>query len=165
MRVLIVEDHPIVRAALQGLFAAEADIESREAGSGREALALFGDDRPDVVILDLALPDLGGLDIIACLKARDPAARILVLSMHHDAIHVTGALKAGAAGYLSKHAAPDQILEAVRRVADGKSYLEHTLAREFATGNMRAAVHPRKVLSRRHIEILRLLDRAVPRSR
>lgn len=157
MRVLVVEDHPIVRAGLQRLFAAEADIESREAGGGKEALALFSDYRPDVVVLDLALPDLEGLDMIARLKARDPAARILVLSMHHDAIHVTGALEAGAAGYLSKHAPPDQILEAVRRVADGKSYLEHSLARAFATGNMRAASHPLKVLSRRDIEILRLL--------
>jgi two-component system, NarL family, invasion response regulator UvrY len=159
MRVLIVEDHPIVRAALQCLFAAEADIETREAGGGREALALFSDYRPDVVVLDLGLPDLKGLDVIARLKERDPAARILVLSMHHDALHVTNAFETGAAGYLSKHAPPDQILEAVRRVADGSNYLEHDLAREFATGTMRAAAHPLKVLSRRDVEILRLLGK------
>ena len=127
MRVLIVDDHPIVRAGLRRLLAAEP-AEVREAESGKEALLIFREERPDLVILDLNLPEIGGLEIIRRLKTIDPAVRILVLSMHEDRIHATRALQGGAAGYVSKNAPPDELLDAVRCVAGGRTYVEREIA-------------------------------------
>ena len=157
MKVLIVEDHPIVRNGLRRLLAAEGELEIREAANGKEALSVFREQRPGLVILDLNLPGIGGLEVIARLKSADPNARILVLSMHDDEIHVTRALHAGAAGYVSKNAPPDEILEAIRRVAAGHTYLEHEIAEELAFSSVRTSWHPLKDLSSRDLEVLRLL--------
>ena len=157
MKVLIVEDHPIVRNGLRRLLAAEGELEIREAANGKEALSVFRGQRPGLVILDLNLPGIGGLEVIARLKIADPNARVLVLSMHHDEIHVTRALQAGAAGYVSKNAPPDEILEAIRRVAAGHTYLEHEIAEELAFSSVRTSWHPLKDLSSRDLEVLRLL--------
>ena len=157
MKVLIVDDHPIVRAGLLRLMAAEPEIEVREAATGKEALALVREHRPDVVVLDLNLPGVGGLEVIARLKLDDPGVRVLVLTMHDNAIYVTRALQAGASGYVSKNAPPDEILEAMRRVAGGRNYIEHDIAQELALLNIRTPAHLLNDLSRRDIEILRLL--------
>jgi DNA-binding NarL/FixJ family response regulator len=157
MKVLIVEDHPIVRNGLRRLLAAEGELEIREAANGKEALSVFREQRPGLVILDLNLPGIGGLEVIARLKIADPNARVLVLSMHDDEIHVTRALQAGAAGYVSKNAPPDEILEAIRRVAAGHTYLEHEIAEELAFSSVRTSWHPLKDLSSRDLEVLRLL--------
>ena len=110
-----------------------------------------------MVILDLNLPGIGGLEVIARLNIADPNARVLVLSMHDDEIHVTRALQVGAAGYVSKNAPPDEILEAIRRVAAGHTYLEHEIAEELAFSSVRTSWHPLKDLSSRDLEVLRLL--------
>jgi len=157
MKVLIVEDHPIVRNGLRRLLAAEGELEIREAANGKEALSVFREQRPGLVILDLNLPGIGGLEVIARLNIADPNARVLVLSMHDDEIHVTRALQAGAAGYVSKNAPPDEILEAIRRVAAGHTYLEHEIAEELAFSSVRTSWHPLKDLSSRDLEVLRLL--------
>ena len=157
MKVLIVDDHPIVRAGLLRLMAAEPEIEVREAATGKEALALVREHRPDLVVLDLNLPGVGGLEVIARLKLDDPGVRVLVLTMHDNAIYVTRALQAGASGYVSKNAPPDEILEAMRRVAGGRNYIEHDIAQELALLNIRTPAHLLNDLSRRDIEILRLL--------
>jgi DNA-binding NarL/FixJ family response regulator len=139
------------------LVTAEPEIEVREAASGREALSVFREQRPTLVILDLNLPGVGGLEVLSRLKAIDPDARILVLSMHDDQIHVTRALQAGAAGYVSKNAPADELLEAIRRVAGGHTYIEHEIAEELVFSQIRAASHPLKDLSSRDLEIMRLL--------
>lgn len=157
MRILIVEDHPIVRGGLRRLLAAEPEAEVLEAANGKEALSAFREQRPALVILDLNLPGMGGLELIVRLKIVDAEARILILSMHADLIHVTRALQAGAAGYVSKNAPPDEILEAIRRVAAGRTYVEHEIAEELAFANLRTPSHPLKDLSSRDLEILRLL--------
>ena len=157
MKILIVDDHPIVRAGLRRLLAAEPGIDVREAGDGREALDAFREQRPTLVILDLNLPGLGGIEVIARLRIADPQARILVLSMHDDYIHVTRALQAGAAGYVSKNAPPEELLEAVRRVAGGHTYIEHEIAEGLVFSNLRTPPHPLGDLSSRDIEMLRLL--------
>ena len=157
MKILLVDDHPIVRSALRRLLALDSAAEVREAAGGREALAVFKEDRPALVILDLNLPGLGGLEVITRLKAADPAARVLVLSMHDDEIHVSRALQAGAGGYISKNAPPDQILEAVRRVAQGQTYIEHHIAEKLVFSNIRAPLRALEHLSSRDLEILRLL--------
>ena len=157
MKILIVDDHPIIRTGLRRLLAGEPEIEMREAASGRETISAFREDRPALVILDLNLPGLGGLEVIARLKIADPAARILVLSMHDEEIHITRALQAGAMGYISKNAPPDEIIEAIRRVADGHTYIEHEIAERLVFSNIRAPSHALEHLSSRDLEILRLL--------
>jgi DNA-binding NarL/FixJ family response regulator len=157
MKVLLVDDHPVVRAGLRRLLAIEPEVEVREAADGREALDVLREQRPDVVILDLNLPGIGGLEVIARLKIADPAVQVLVLSMHDDYIHVTRALQAGVAGYVSKNAPPEEILEAIKRVAGGHTYIEHGIAEELAFSSIRTPSHPLKDLSSRDLEILRLL--------
>ena len=151
MKILIVDDHPIVRAGLRRLLAAEPATKVEEVASGKAALSGFREGRPDLVILDLNLPDIGGLEIIARLKIIDPAARILVLSMHDDQIHVTRALRAG------KTVPPEELLEAIRRVAGGRTYVEHEIAEELVLSSIRTPPHPLEDLSSRDLEILRLL--------
>ncbi len=157
MKILIVDDHPIVRAGLRRLLAAEGHHEIREAANGREALSVYRDERPDLVILDINLPGIGGLEITRRLRIEDAAARILVLSMHADPIYVTRALQAGAGGYLGKNAAPADILEAVAQVSSGNNYIQHELAQELALLSVQAPAHPLNELSLRELEILRLL--------
>jgi two-component system, NarL family, invasion response regulator UvrY len=157
VKILIVDDHPIVRDGLRRLLGAEPAAEIWEAASGREAVGAFRGQRPDLVILDLNLPDIGGLEIITRLKTADPGVRILVLSMHEDRIHVTRALQAGAAGYISKNIPPDELLQAIRRVADGRTYVEREIAEELVFSDIRASPHPLDALASRDLEILRLL--------
>ena len=157
MKVLIVEDHPIVRAGLRRLLAAKADVEFFETADGREALSLYREQRPALVILDLNLPGLGGLEMIGRLRAADAEARILVLSMHDDETHVTRALQAGAMGYVTKNADPDELLAAIARVAQGDVYIEREIAEAIVFANLRAPPNPVQELSARDLEILRLL--------
>lgn len=157
MKALVVDDHPIVRSGLRRLLSAEPGYEVREAASGREAFAAFRDERPDLVVLDLSMPGIGGLEVIGRLKLENPAVRILVLSMHQEAIYATRALQAGAAGFISKSAPAERLLEAVRRVAAGQSYIEHEIAQELALTHIHAPGLPLQDLSPREFEILRLL--------
>ncbi len=157
MKILIVDDHPIVRAGLRRLLTAEAGFEVREADSGRGALSVFREQQPTLVILDLNLPGIGGLEVLARLKAVSPDARVLVLSMHDDETHVTRALRAGAAGYLTKNAPPEELLEAIGRVAEGHTYIEREIAEGLVFASIRSSPDPLKDLSSRDLEILRLL--------
>jgi two-component system, NarL family, invasion response regulator UvrY len=157
VKVLVVDDHPIVRAGLRRLLADEPEVDIREAADGKAALGAFREHRPDVVILDLNLPGAGGIDVISRLKAADPGARVLILSMHDDLVHVARALQAGAAGYLVKDASPDDILLAIRRVAAGQTYLERAMAEKLAFAAIRTRPDPQRELSARDLGILRLL--------
>ena len=157
MKILIVDDHPIVRAGLRRLLMAEPEIEVREAASGREALRALREQRHELVILDLNLPDIGGLEVLARLKAIDPDARVLILSMHDDETHVTRALRAGAAGYVTKNAPPEELLEAIGRIALGRTYIEREIAEGLVFASIRASPDPLRDLSSRDIEILRQL--------
>lgn len=158
MKILIVDDHPIVRAGVRRLLAGEPRYHVQEAANGREALAAFREYQPELVILDLSMPGLGGLEVIGRLRIENAAARVLVLSMHREAMYARRALQAGAAGFVTKNAPPDRLLEAVRRVAAGQRYIEHEIAQELAL----ASVVPTRggaleELSLREFEILRLL--------
>jgi two-component system, NarL family, invasion response regulator UvrY len=158
MRILIVDDHPIVRASLRRrLLAAETDTEIVEAATGKEALTLARANHPDLVILDLNLPGIGGFDLIARFIRDTPPPRILVLSMHDDPVFAIRALEAGADGYVSKNAPPAEILEAMARLAKGQSYVGPELAQQLAMWNTRARSHPLRDLSRRDLQILQLL--------
>ena len=156
MKILLVDDHAIVRSGLRRLLAALPAIEIIEASNGRDALALVRADRPELIMLDLNMPGLGGLELLRRLIAEHPAASVLVLSMHAEALYAARALRAGAAGYLSKNASPEELLDAVRRVAEGGRYIEAEIAQALAlqateTGTMM------EQLTERDVEIMRLL--------
>jgi two-component system invasion response regulator UvrY len=153
MKILIVDDHAIVRDGLSRLLAADGDHEVKLAATGREALVLARSFRPALVILDLNLPGLGGLELLRRLVAIE-AGRILVLSMHAEPLYARRSLEAGAHGYVSKNAAPDELLTAVRRVAAGGRYVEAEIAQAMALG---AGAETLNALSPRELEIMRLL--------
>ncbi len=156
MKVLLVDDHAIVRSGLRRLFAALPGVQISEAATGRDALAIVRADRPALIVLDLNLPGLGGLELLRRLLAEHSEARVVVLSMHAEALYATRALRAGAAGYLSKNASPEELLEAVRRVAEGGRYIEAEIAQGLALkGSADGRLMER--LSERDLEIMRLL--------
>ncbi len=155
MRVLLVDDHAIVRAGLRGLLATLPHAEIHEAATGREALALARSVQPHLVVLDLNLPGIGGLELLRRIM-EEGAARVLVLSMHADPLYAARALDAGARGYLSKNASPDEVLQAVRRVSEGGRYIENEIAQELALQTVSAGA-PVPQLTARELEILRLL--------
>ena len=157
MKVLIVDDHPIVRAGLRRLLAADQTIVATEAATGQEAIASFRESLPDLVILDLNLPGMGGLEVLGRLKIENPNVRVLVISMYDNPAYVARVLKAGARGYVSKNAPPELILEAIRRVAAGRVYIEHDMAQELAFESLTTSANPLYQLSPRDVEILRLL--------
>jgi two-component system, NarL family, invasion response regulator UvrY len=155
MKVLLVDDHAIVRDGLKRLLA-DLDVGPiLEAASGRAALDLARVERPQLVILDLNLPDLGGLELLSRLLREDSAVRVLVLSMHAEPLYASRALQAGAKGYVSKAAAPAEIVAAVRALARGEGYVEAKVAQAIALGGGTRA--PLDRLTVRDLETLRLL--------
>src|SRR6185369_17477731 len=114
IRVMLVDDHALVRMGFRLLLQATDDIEvAAEAGTGEEACRRYAEVRPDVVLLDISMPGIGGLDTLARLLAKDSAARVLMLSAHEDTIHPTRAIQAGALGYLTKRGAPEELIGAI----------------------------------------------------
>lgn len=132
MNALLVDDHAIVRAGLRRLFDALPSMQITEATTGREALALVRTQRPALVVLGLNSPDAADLGLLRHVLIEYPQARVLVLSVYAEAIHAARALRAGAAGYLSKNAPQGELLEAVRRVAAGGRYIEAEIALALA---------------------------------
>lgn len=155
MNVLLVDDHAIVRDGLRRLLASASAGEVLEAADGREALSLARSRAFDLIVLDLNLPELGGLELLKRLLLVQ-AAPVLVLSMHAEPLYVSRALEAGARGYVSKNASPDELLTAVRRVASGSTYVESELAQALAFQPEPIAPSLDR-LSGRDLEILRLL--------
>ncbi len=124
INVLLVDDHPVVRDGYRRLLETTSEIRVQaEAGTGEEAYRLYFETKPDVLILDLSLPGSSGLETLRRIRCKDPDARVLVFSMHDSPLMVTRAMEAGAAGYLTKASAASQMVEAVREVAQGRSFL------------------------------------------
>ena len=127
MKIMLVDDHAIVRTGLRKLLAMVSNAEILEAKTGRESLAIARAHDLDMIVLDLNLPELGGLELLARLRQLG-SMPILVLSMHSEPIYVTRALEAGAQGYVSKNASPEELLTAIRQVGAGGRYVEQELA-------------------------------------
>ena len=158
IRVLLVDDHAVVRAGYRVLLQSSADIEiAGEAESGEQACRLFAELQPDVVIMDLSLPGIGGLEAIRRIVSRDPGARILVFSMHEDTVFVEQALQAGARGYITKSSAPEILVESVKRIAAGNIHLDADIAQRLAFQKTRGKSTPFVDLSTREFEIFCLL--------
>jgi len=155
-RVLLVDDHGIVRAGMRRLIEAQPRMEVIEASSGEEALNLAKTSRPDVVLLDLNMPGLSGFEVLRRLLQHNRDLRIVVCTMHADTLHAARSLRLGARGYVSKSSAVDELLTAIRRVCDGGKYVEREIAQELSLWNPDTE-DPLQRLSTRHLEILRLL--------
>jgi two-component system, NarL family, invasion response regulator UvrY len=131
--VMLVDDHAVVRVGFRLLLQAAEDLQVvAEAESGEQAVTLYAEANPEVVVMDLAMAGAGGIEAIKRIIARDERARILALSAHEDMSHPKRALKAGALGYLSKRSAPETLIEAIRIVAAGGMYIDATIARHMA---------------------------------
>jgi two-component system response regulator NreC len=159
VRVLIVDDHAVVRAGLRLLLDAEDDLEAvGEAGSARDAIFQARSTKPDVILLDVVMPDQSGLDVAPQLLHEHPETRILVLSMQDDPEYVRQAFGAGASGYVLKEAADTEVVAAIREVAGGGRYVHPELgARLVAAEAAEARRAEEDPLSDREREVLRLL--------
>ncbi|MEO7430635.1 MAG: response regulator transcription factor [Dokdonella sp.] len=161
IRVMLVDDHAVVRVGFRMLLSASADIEvMAEADSGELAYQQYPEHQPDVVIMDLSMPGMGGIETVRRLLARDREARVLVLSAHEDTAHPKRVLKAGALGYLSKRTAPEELIEAVRAIAAGRIYLDADIARKLATQDLASPSGTVEALSEREFAVFIQLARA-----
>jgi DNA-binding NarL/FixJ family response regulator len=157
IRLLLADDHTLVRAGIRALLQRLPGVEVvAEAGDGREALRLIEDHQPDVVLTDVSMPGMNGLELVAQASRRWPAVRVLVLSMHGSSEYVLQALRAGAAGYLLKDAATAELEAAVQAVARGETYLSPAVSRHVVAGYVRQA-EGGDPLTPRQREILRCI--------
>jgi DNA-binding NarL/FixJ family response regulator len=161
MRVLLADDHTLVRAGLRALLQSIDEVTVIvEAGDGRRALELVAAERPDVALLDIAMPGLNGLEVAERVARESPRTRLIILSMHSSPSHVAQALRAGAVGYLIKDAAAEELALALRAVASGETYLSPAISRQVVEGFLgRAAgdVPTDDLLTPRQREILQLV--------
>ncbi|HEY8094762.1 MAG TPA: response regulator transcription factor [Methylobacter sp.] len=159
IRLLIVDDHALMREGLKQLFEGEDDIlVSAEAGSGEEALAILQHETVDLVLLDITIPGIHGVELIAKIRDCSNSPPILVLSMHNESQIAKRKLKAGASGYITKDSSPKDLLEAIRKVASGGRYIASDIAERIAFEVSAAApLVPHELLSGRELVVLRML--------
>jgi len=160
-RVMIVDDHAIVRAGLRALLFEEAAFDLvGEAAGGYEALELVEKTKPDVLILDLSMPDLDGISVTRKIKPNFPDLKILILTLHEDEALLKEAIKAGAAGYILKRAAEAELISAIRTILRGDLYVDPSMVRGLLEESRQVQVKqsdPTETLTPRETEILRLI--------
>jgi len=158
IRIMLVDDHAVVRAGVRRLLEQDAKFSVvAEAESGERAYQIFGEHLPDVTIIDLSMPGMGGMETIKRIVARYPTAKILVLSMHENVAFASQALKAGAKGYVTKSGLADELANAVEWVVSGQTYLGSELSNKIALQLHNAEGDPMQALSAREFEIFRML--------
>lgn len=156
--IVLVDDHAVVRAGVRRLLEQETLFEViGEAESGEKAYKIFGELKPDVMVMDLSMPGMGGLESIRRILMRHERARILVLSMHEDLSFANQALKLGAKGYLIKNTLGDDLVKSIQMVARGEIFLSDEIAKKMAMQSISGAEDPIDELSAREFEIFRLL--------
>ena len=159
IRLLLADDHPVVRDGLRGMLASEADFEVvGEAASGTEAVALTGRERPDVVLMDLQMPEMDGATATAEITARFPATRVLVLTTYDADADILRAVEAGATGYLLKDTPRERLFPAIRAAARGETVLAPTVATRLVS-RMRGRAATEEALTAREVEVLELVAR------
>jgi len=152
--VMLVDDHAVVRMGFRLLLEGSTDIKVLgEADSGEEAVRRFGELKPDVIVMDISMPGIGGLEAIDRILAKNPEMRILVLSAHEDAMHARRVLKAGAVGYLTKRSAAEELMRAIRVVSQGKTYLEPGIAQQMAVEQVSGERNPVDTLSEKEFKV------------
>ena len=158
IRILLADDHAVVRQGFKMILAAEADMEIvGEAANGREAVDLAEQLRPDVVVMDVSMPELNGIEATRRLASSVPHARVVALSMHKDSVYVREILRAGARGYLLKDSGAADLVAAIRAVASGESYLSPAVSNAVLDDYRRHATNPIDLLTSREREVLQLL--------
>lgn len=163
LKILIADDHAVVRGGLRQFLSTAADCRIvGEASSGRETLALVKAEDWDLLLLDIGLPDVNGLEVLKRVKRQKPALPVLVFSMFAEDDYAVTALAAGAAGYLPKDSAPEEILEAIRRSGRGERYLSPQLTEKLLAGTASIGKkQPHDALSEREFQIMQLLGRGI----
>jgi DNA-binding NarL/FixJ family response regulator len=158
IRILLADDHPVVRRGFQMILAEQSDMEIvGEAGNGREALELAAKLKPDVVVMDVAMPELNGIEATRRMAENAPHARVLALSMHKDSVYVRETLRAGARGYLLKDSVAADLVSAVRAVAAGEGYLSPAVSDAVLDDYRRHVTNPIDLLTSREREVLQML--------
>ena len=158
IRILLADDHAVVRQGFKMILAAQPDMEIvGEAGNGREALDLAGQLQPDVAVMDVAMPELNGIEATRRLADLSPRTRVLALSMHKDSVYVREILRAGARGYLLKDSISSDLLAAVRAVARGEGYLSPGVSDAVLNDYRRHVTDPIDLLSSREREVLQMI--------
>ena len=158
IRILLVDDHAVVRAGYRLLLKQSERIEIvAEAETGEQACKLFTELNPDLALMDISLPGMGGLEAIRRIMRRDADAKVLVFSMYEDPVFVDQAVRAGARGYLTKNSAPELLLTAIEEIAAGGTYLDRDIAQRLAFQKARDETGPFSGLSTREFEIFCLL--------
>jgi two-component system invasion response regulator UvrY len=158
MRVLIVDDHRIVASGCRALFADDAEIVILEASDAESGERAFGEQHPDICVLDINLPTVSGFELARRMLARDASARIIMFSMNDDPVFAARAIEIGAKGYVSKSGDPHDLVDAIHEVGKGGVYLPPAMARSIAFAGPAFAQNPLSKLTSREMEILRLLS-------
>jgi two-component system, NarL family, invasion response regulator UvrY len=155
IKIILVDDHAVVRTGFRLLLQSVPEMSViAEAESGEAACRLYAELTPDVVVMDLAMPGMGGLEALRRIRAQHPRARVLTLSAHDDPMHARRALREGALGFLSKRSAPEALVEAVTEIAAGRRYIDAALARKLALADCDGAIEsPTERLSEREFEV------------
>ena len=157
-RILLADDHAVVRQGFKMILAAQPDMEIvGEAGNGRVAVELAEDLRPDVIVMDVAMPELNGIEATRRLASSLPHTRVLALSMHKDSVYVREILRAGARGYLLKDSVAADLVSAVRAVASGEGYISPAVSNAVLDDYRRHVTNPIDLLTSREREVLQML--------
>lgn len=163
IKVLFADDYSVVRAGYRHLLQSATDIQIiAEADSGEEACRLYAETNPDVAVMDISMPGIGGLEALRRIRAQDPNARVLIFTMHDDAVFPARAFEAGACGYLSKSCPPDALIEAVRTIAVGRKYMGQDVAQKVALQMVLGTGDILQKLSAREFEVFNLLVQGLP---
>lgn len=161
IRVLIADDHGVLRAGLNAMLSAEPDLEVvGEAGTGEEALRQVAELHPDLVLLDISMPEMGGIEATRCIKEVQPETHVLILTVHEDIGLVREAIHAGAAGYIPKRAVKTEVINAIHTVMHGDIYVHPAMMRALLTDPPKPADQPpplAEALTPREIDVLRLV--------
>ncbi len=156
-RVMLVDDHAVVRSGLRRMLEQRHQVEVvAEADSGEQAYQFYGECLPDVAVIDLSMPGMGGLEAVRRIITRYPEAVMLVFSMHENPAFASQALKAGARGYVAKAGAAEELVIAVQEVARGRTYISPVLAQKIAVQSLEGQNNPLGMLSLREFEVFRL---------
>lgn len=154
IKVMLVDDHAVVRMGFKMLLETSDDIRViAEAESGESAIKSFMEHKPDVIVMDITMPGMGGMEAIERILSKESSAKILVLSAHEDSVHPKRVLNAGAMGYVTKRSAAEELIKAIRAVASGKKYIEASVAQQMAIQQLSGQQNPVDVLSEREFEV------------
>lgn len=154
INVMLVDDHAVVRMGFKMLLETSEDIKViAEAENGEEAIKFYMEHKPNVIVMDITMPGMGGMEAIERILTKESSAKILVLSAHEDSVHPKRVLNAGAMGYVTKRSAAEELIKAIRAVASGKKYIEASVAQQMAIQQLSGTQNPVDVLSEREFEV------------